>query len=229
MFAHARRCTLLQINAAMRRVHPALAAPLSRLIQRKAATRHAAYIDFFMNTPGTAMNKILVVVYSYTGTSRKVADLLCSQQGWPLAEIVETRPRAGALGSLRCLLDSVFRRHPPIRYDGPRTKDFDAVVLVSPIWGQRLAGPMRSFVGTRREHLPDVAVVSVMGGRGAPNAVAEISHLVGRAPILDAAFTTREVDSGSFATRLEAFGTAVRKAEGPQATVRHADLSPQAV
>jgi len=174
------------------------------------------------------MNKVLVVVYSYTGTSRKVADLLCSQQGWPMAEIVETRPRAGALGSFRCLLDSVFGRHPSIRYEGPHTKKFDAVVLVSPIWGQRLAGPMRSFVGTRRNHLPDVAVISVMGGRGAPNAVAEISQLIGRAPILDVAFTTHEVDNGSFATRLEAFGTAVRKAEGPQSTVRPADLSPQA-
>ncbi|MET3441088.1 flavodoxin [Variovorax paradoxus] len=174
------------------------------------------------------MNKILVVVYSYTGTSRKVADLLCSQQGWPMAEIVETRPRAGASGSLRCLLDSVFRRHSPIRYNGPRTKKFDAVVLVSPIWGQRLAGPMRSFVGTRRNHMPDVAVISVMGGRGAPNAVSEISRLIGRAPILDVAFAASEVDNGSFATRLEAFGTAVRSAEAAQSTVRPVDLSPQA-
>ena len=175
MFARVWRLALFQINAALYRVHPALAAPLDRLIQRKAATRHAAYIGFSMNTPGTAMNKILVVVYSCTGTSRKVADLLCSQQGWPMAEIVEVRPRAGALGSLRCLLDSLLRRHPPIRYDGPHTKTF------------------------------------------------------GRAPILDAAFTMREVDSGSFATRLEAFGAAVRRAEGPQSTVRPADLSPQAV
>jgi hypothetical protein len=220
---------LFQINAAMHRVHPALAAPLARLIHRKAAAWHAAYIDFFMNSPGTAMNKILVVVYSYTGTSRKVADLLCSQQGWPMAKIVETRPRTGTMGSFRCLLDSLLHRHPPIRYDGPRTKNFDAVVLVAPIWGQRLAGPMRSFVDTRRDHLPDVAVISVMGGRGAPNAVAEIGRLIGRAPILDAAFTMREVDSGSFATRLEAFGAAVRRAEGPQSTVRPADLSPQAV
>jgi len=174
------------------------------------------------------MNKILVVVYSYTGTSRRVAELLCSQQGWPMAEIVETRPRAGAFGSWRCLLDSLFHRQPAIRYDGPKTKDFDAVVLVSPIWGQRLAGPMRSFVGTRRHHLPDVAVVSVMGGRGAPHAVAEISRLIGRAPILDTAFTTREVDSGSFAARLQGFGTAVRGAEGTQPVVRPVTLSPQA-
>ncbi|MBD9666971.1 flavodoxin [Variovorax sp. VRV01] len=174
------------------------------------------------------MNQILVVVYSYTGTSRKVAELLCSQQGWPMAEIVETRPRAGASGSWRCMLDSFFRRRPAIRYQGPETAQFDAVVLVSPIWGQRLAGPMRSFVAAQCNHLPDVAVISVMGGRGAPHAVAEIGRLLGRTPVLDTAFTTREVDSGSFAARLQGFGTAVRAAEGTQPAVRPATLSPQA-
>ena len=45
------------------------------------------------------MNKVLVVVYSYTGTSRRVADLLTSQQGWPVAEIHETHARRGAFGA----------------------------------------------------------------------------------------------------------------------------------
>ena len=159
------------------------------------------------------MNKVLVVVYSYTGTSRRVAQLLCSQQGWRLEEIAEVRARRGASGRLRCLLDSLFRRRPRISYDGPPPRDFDVVVLVSPIWGLHLAGPMRSFVARRRDHLPEVAVVSVMGGRGAPNAVAEIGRIVGRAPILSTAFTKREVDNSSFATRLQAFGTAVRGME----------------
>jgi len=175
------------------------------------------------------MNKVLVVVYSYTGTSRKAAELLCSQQGWRLEEISEVRARRGASGNLRCLLDSLFRRSPEVRYDGPSPQDFDAVVLVSPIWGQQLAGPMRSFVARRREHLPDVAVVSVMGGSGAPNAVAEIGRILGRAPILSTAFTMREVDNGSFAARLQAFGTAVRGMEDSQAAVRPVTLSPQAI
>ncbi|MDH6590508.1 flavodoxin [Variovorax sp. TBS-050B] len=174
------------------------------------------------------MNRILVVVYSCTGTSRKLAQLLCSQQGWPMGEITDIRPRAGVLGNWRCLLDSFFRRHPRIRYEGPRTADFDTVVLVSPIWAERLAGPMRSFVGQRCTQLPEVAVVSVMGGRGAPNAAAEIARILGRAPVLDTAFTMREVDSGSLAARLQAFGNAVRGAGDMQDAVRPMALSPQA-
>lgn len=175
------------------------------------------------------MNNVLVIVYSYTGTSRRAAQLLCSQQGWDMAEITDARPRSGTLGSWRCVLDSFFRRRPAIRYDGPPPSDFDAVVLVSPIWMLQLAGPMRSFVAQQRERLPDVAVLSVMGGQGAPNAAAEIGKLLGRAPILSAAVTMCEVDDGSCAARLQAFGTAFGNAETSQAVVRPATLSPQSI
>ncbi|QRF62932.1 flavodoxin [Variovorax paradoxus] len=179
------------------------------------------------------MNNVLVIVYSYTGTSRRVAELLCSQQGWPMAQITDARPRSGALGSWRCMLDSFFRRQPAIGYDGSPPSDFDAVVLVSPIWMLQLAGPMRSFVARQRDRLPDVAVLSVMGGQGAPNAVAEIGKLLGRSPVLSSAVTMREVDDGSCAARLQAFGTAIANvnanAEDSHAVVRPVTLSAQSI
>lgn len=171
---------------------------------------------------------VLVVVYSYTGTSMAVARLMCIQQNWHLGWIEETRSRRGAWGSWRCLLDSFLHRHPPIRYHGPSPGDYDAVVLVSPIWALRLAGPMRSFVAAERARLRDVAVVSVMGGQGGPNAVAEMADILGRAPIMTATVTTREVDDGSCAARLQAFGAAVQSAEDSTAVVRPTTLSTEA-
>ena len=175
------------------------------------------------------MTKVLVIFYSYTGTARRLAQLLCAQQGWAMAEVLERRPRTGARGTWRCVLDSVFRRRPAFRYQGPIPDGFDVVVLIAPIWVSRLAGPMRSFVHDRRTMLPDVAVLSVMGSRGAPAAVAEVARLTGRAPLLSGAFTTREVVDGSCAGRLQAFGDAVRDAKAPATAVRPTVWSPQAV
>lgn len=174
------------------------------------------------------MDRTLVVFYSYTGTSRRLVQLLCSQRGWPSGEIVEARPRSGASGTLRCVADSLLRRLPRIRYQGPDPRDFGTVVLVSPIWAYRLASPMRSFVADRRDDLQQIAVVSVMGGSGAPNAVAEVGHLLGRAPVLATAFTTREVEDGSCAGRLEAFGQALEAARKQASPVRPASWSPLA-
>lgn len=156
------------------------------------------------------MDSILVVCYSYTGVSRTAARQLCAQRGWPLGEIRDVHPRSGASGYLRCVLDSLLRRHPHIDYQGPDPGDYRTVVLVSPIWAYRLAGPMRSFVHDHREALRRVAVVSTMGSGGASNAVAEVARVLGHAPIQSLAFTAREVEDGSCTTRLFAFGDALQ-------------------
>ena len=174
------------------------------------------------------MSKVLAVVYSYTGTSRRLAQLLVAQQQWTLAEVREARARSGVAGTSRCLLDSFFRRCPEIRYYGSNPNEFDAVVLISPIWAYRLAGLMRSFVAAQCASLRDVAVISVMGESGAPNAVAEVTRLIGRPPLLNAGFKSREVEDGSCAGRLNAFGKAVQEARDSSLVVRPSAWSPRA-
>lgn len=149
------------------------------------------------------MDSILVICYSYTGISRRAAQLLCSHHGWPLGEVTEVKAR----GTWRCVLDSLLRRRPEIRYHGPSPADFRTVMLVAPIWMYRLAGPMRSFVARERLALRRVAVISTMNSGGASNAVAEIAHLLGHDVVIDAAaFTAREIEDGSGTGRLLAFG-----------------------
>jgi len=170
------------------------------------------------------MAKILIVHYSYTGISRQIATTLSSLLSWPGAEIADAKPERT---QWRCVLDSLLRRRPPIRYDGPPPNQFDAVVLVAPIWVFRLAGPMRSFVAQYRDQLPKVAVITAMGGRGAPNAVAEIGALLGRSPMLSTAFLQRELEDGSCAARLRAFGEAVDQTVAGTDVLRPSTLSPQ--
>jgi len=157
------------------------------------------------------MDSILVVCYSYTGTSRRAAQLLASHHGWPLGEIFDVGPR----GTLRCVLDSLFRRHPRVRYEGPEPGDFRTVVLVAPIWAYHLAGPMRSFVSLYRDALQRVAAVSTMGSGGASNAVAEVGRILGHPPVAAIAMTQGELESGSATARLLAFGDELQPGRAP--------------
>lgn len=156
------------------------------------------------------MDSILVVCYSYTGVTRRAAQLLASHHGWPLGEVRDVHRRAGAAGYLRSVLDSLLRRRPEIAYEGPDPGDFRTVVLAAPIWMYRLAGPMRSFVTGYRADLRRVAVLCTMGGAGATNAFTEIAHLLGHAPIRCAAFTQAAVENGSCTNDLLAFGDALQ-------------------
>ncbi|MEY4757537.1 MAG: hypothetical protein RJA34_2435 [Pseudomonadota bacterium] len=175
------------------------------------------------------MSKVLVVTYSLTGTSRRLARQLCSLQAWPMGEIREARPRKGVPGILRCLLDSWWKRTPEVAYTGPPPIAFDTVVLVSPIWAYRLAGPMRSFVCSRQKQLPDVAMISVMGGAGAQHAEAEVVELLGRPLILSTAFTQKEILAHACTDRLKAFASALETAQDLHTPSRAPIWKPQVV
>lgn len=155
------------------------------------------------------MDSMLVVYYSYTGVSRRAAELLASHHGWPLGEIRDVHPRAGATGTVRCVLDSLFSRRPAILYVGPEPGDFRTVVIVSPIWSYRLAGPMRSFIAEHASSIHRVAQVTTMNHGGASNAVGEVARLLRRPPVRTAAFTSREIEDGSGTDRLIRFGDAL--------------------
>ncbi|MFM2036731.1 MAG: hypothetical protein RL459_1996 [Pseudomonadota bacterium] len=175
------------------------------------------------------MGKVLVVTYSLTGTSRRLAQQLCSQQAWPMGEIREARTRKGMPGMLRCLLDSWLKRTPEVAYAGPPPIAFDTVVLISPIWTYRLAGPMRSFVSSRQKQLPDVAMISVMGGAGAQHAEAEVVELLGRPLILSTSFKQKEVQARACTDHLKAFASALETAQDLHMPTRAPIWKPQVV
>ncbi len=158
------------------------------------------------------MDKVLVVAYSRTGTSLRLARQLARPRGWPVGRIehVQTRRHSGSwLGGL---LEPLLPPRPGVEYLGPPPQDFDLVVLVSPSDAARLAEPMRGFVATHAGELPDIAVIPVTGGGGACAAMDELRGLARRVPLLCAVFTHQEVDDGSCGPRLVAVVNALLKA-----------------
>lgn len=163
------------------------------------------------------MNPVLVVCYSYSGVTRRLAELLCSRFDWPVAEVRDAHPRSGWPGTFHCVLDSLLRRRPAILYEGPDPGGFRTVVLMAPIWMYRLAGPMRSFVWQNRDSFQHVVVISTMGSAGASNALAEVARILGKSPTHAAAFTTQEVEDGTCTTRLFALADQIQPASMRQA------------
>ncbi|RBL81721.1 hypothetical protein DDE05_42560 [Streptomyces cavourensis] len=128
------------------------------------------------------MKRIGIVFYSRSGTGRAVAERLGAMTRWPVHEIRDATPRFGLRGDARCVLDSLFKRHPPFRYAGPALTAFDHVILIAPVWLRSLAAPMRAFLASRRQELGTYSVICVMSGYGGFRAVDDITTLIGVKP-----------------------------------------------
>lgn len=151
------------------------------------------------------MSKILVVSYSRTGTTRKVAEDIVVALQADFKEVIDARRRRGWPGYLRSGFESIARGLPSIEADW-EPKGYDLVVLGTPVWTGSMASPMRSFIFLHRAHLDRVACFCTMGGgRGARAALAEMTGLCGatRAPTFSA--TQADVQKGRHAARLREF------------------------
>lgn len=123
--------------------------------------------------------RVLVVYFSFTGNNRLLAAELARRLGGDLCAVVEKRRRT----ILTIMLDMMFRRTPAIEPLRFAPADYDHTVLVAPVWGSRIASPMRALVEREKNGLPSYSFITLCGiGRPAQREAlaAELAASAGR-------------------------------------------------
>lgn len=157
-----------------------------------------------------AQKKTLVVYYSRTGITRRVAESLAALLGADVEEICEPRSRIGFLALLRSAGEALLKRKAAIT---PPQKDpglYDLVVVGTPVWAWSVASPVRNYLAAQRARLPQVAFFCTLGNTGADPVFAQLRNLTGKCPRSLAAFKDRDVAEKRHAARLEAFARSLR-------------------
>jgi menaquinone-dependent protoporphyrinogen IX oxidase len=131
--------------------------------------------------PQPSAPKILVVFFSRTGTTRKVAQALAHAAGADVEELRESRSRSGVWGYLRSGYEATYGRSSsdllPTQRD-PR--DYDIVFIGSPTWSSSLSSPVRAYLERQSHCLPDTGLFVTCGGPRADAALAQMSKLLAK-------------------------------------------------
>ncbi len=149
-------------------------------------------------------NRALVVFYSRTGHTRKVAEAIARASGADTEELIDTVNRRGRVGYLRCAFDVAFKRTTRLRPTRRDPADYDLVILGSPVWAA-VSTPMRTYLLSNRSAFKRVAFFLTLGGMGADKVFKEMRTLAGREPAAELAVTERELDDPTYVTRVESF------------------------
>lgn len=109
--------------------------------------------------------KILIIYYSLTGNSEKIAflimDLLKEKNiNAEILKIKDIKNRKGIFGFLKSGYEATFEKSPQISYDNINFEKYDLFFIISPIWAGRLSSPMRTFLIEKGKLLKSVAFVS---------------------------------------------------------------------
>jgi len=150
-------------------------------------------------------SKTLVVFYSRTGNTEKVARAIAAATGADLEALVDTVDRAGLVGFLRALKDAFTKgetRLQPLTVDPTQ---YDLVIIGTPDWGQSVSSPARSFMKAHHGRLRQVAFFLTDGHSDHAVIFKEMEQLVGRAPVATLGIPGVDVQRGEFAAPVATF------------------------
>jgi len=156
-----------------------------------------------------AAPKTLVVFYSRSGTTRKVAEALAAELKCDAEELVPTESRASFFGILRSTLEAIRQRPARIAATHRDPSSYDLVVIGTPVWAWSVSSPVRAYLMAKVGKLPDVAFFCTAGNTGDKGTFAQMQGLAGKTPSATAAFLMRDVTGGRFMPRLAEFAQAL--------------------
>lgn len=127
--------------------------------------------------------RILVVYFSRSGTTRRLAKSLAERLSADIEEICDYRNRSGPGGYLRSLLEALRQRPVGIVPHGLDVASYDVVVIGTPVWASSVSTPVRAYLAENGHNLHHVAFFCTLGGRGSESAFAQMRALAGKAPL----------------------------------------------
>ncbi len=105
-------------------------------------------------------SKPFVVYYSRTGRAKMVATALKNQLGCEMGEIISDSKK----GVFTIMLDQLFNRNDCQQPFPTSLKEYNPIIIVSPIWFMRLSSPARTFIKNTGLKGKDTFIFTTSGG-----------------------------------------------------------------
>ncbi|EHR77439.1 flavodoxin [Thermococcus litoralis DSM 5473] len=138
--------------------------------------------------------KTLVVFYSRSGTTKRVAQELAEALGADIDEVIDKKSRKGILGILRAGYDATREKTTEIEF----TKDpseYDFVIVGSPVWNRRVTPAIRTYLLQNRGKIKAAAFFATcMGNSG--KCLDQMEELYGDKAVLKKTLVKKELEKG---------------------------------
>jgi flavodoxin len=159
--------------------------------------------------------KILVVYYSLSGNTERVARDVAAKLNADLEKLTDKKDRSGFLGYFGAGKDATLRTPAEL---GEVQKDpaaYDLVVMGTPVWAWTMAPALRAYIMKYRDKCAAVAFFTTAGGTEPARIVAAMETLAGKKALASAGFTQKKElrDAAAYTARMNDFIAALTSLE----------------
>ena len=130
------------------------------------------------------MSDILCIYYSRTGNTRRAIKAIAQELDAEITAIGDEELRDGWRGFLRCGMDAMRTSTRPLKpFETEKPLDrYKLIIVGSPVWGGRMAAPVRALLKRRGLEMHHVAYVVTRSTTQRSEEVYEQMDLYRRAP-----------------------------------------------
>lgn len=154
--------------------------------------------------------KILVVYYSRTGTTKKIAELLAEKLNSDLEEIKSAKNYRGIWGYLIAGREAMLKKPTDLAPVVKNPADYDLIVIGTPVWAGNVSSPVRTYLMRNKNDSKNIACFCVMGGSGDERTLAEMENIFGQKSIAAFSLLTKEVIENKAEEKIEEFVNKIR-------------------
>ncbi len=149
--------------------------------------------------------KVLVVYYSRTGITKKVAEVISEKLNGRIEEIKDKKNREGIINYMLSGYEAVKGKAPEIREMTENPGDFDLIVIGTPVWAANMASPVRTYINKQKKYIKDYALFCTYKGSGANKAFEKIKNELGKEPIATMDIIDKEINNDSYLNKITEF------------------------
>lgn len=149
--------------------------------------------------------KRIVIFFSRTGTTRRLAGMIAQRLQCDSEEIVPCKEYSGIVGYVRAGYEALFNRTPLINEPKCSLKDYDLVLIGTPVYAARMAGPMRTFLSACQGSVQRVALFATCQGSGCESTFEGIEELIGLKATVRFCIRVVELDSENVMKKIDDF------------------------
>jgi len=154
--------------------------------------------------------KALVVYYSRSGNTRKVATAISNGLKCEIEEIKDTKKRTGLWGWLMTGRDGAKKLLTKIKDIEKDLGSYDIVIIGGPIWSWNLSSPVRTFLSQYAEQIKSAAFFCTEGGSGDKRAFRSMEELLGKSPIAKLIVKETEIKRDTYHEKVGSFVDQIR-------------------
>ncbi|MDR0525242.1 MAG: hypothetical protein LBG90_05150 [Spirochaetaceae bacterium] len=142
------------------------------------------------------IEKTLIVYYSRSGISEKVAQTLQAQLGCDMDKLEYAEKKHISFGA--AVIEALRKSTAPITGGTHKPENYGRIIFITPVWGSGLATPIRSYMTEHKTAVQSYALIVTCGGGGLSGTIKDAAAILGKEPSASEQFRSSQVNEGHY-------------------------------